>query len=105
MSAERAKFVFMLQFDSIGGSNSVFVTSAEYEAFKDAPLKLVALTLGVSVPEYLSWVEMQGKVRCLGTNKNSQQCSNNIPSPNYECREWVEKNKIGGYCKIHGGEQ
>lgn len=99
-----AKFAFVLEFDSIGGSSSILVSSSEYEKFKKEPLKLVALKLSVSVEEYLGWVEMQGRVRCLGKNKNGRQCSMNVSAPAYECCEWVEKNKIGGYCRKHGGE-
>ena len=103
MSVGNVKFAFVLQFDGIGGSDQMLVSHDEYEKFKTSPIKLIAIKLGVSVDDYLRWVEVQGYIRCIAINKNKTQCKNTTSLRFYNCSDWVEANKNGGYCSIHGG--
>lgn len=101
--SEIVGFGFYINYGCIGGGATLSIDQDTYEKFKDRPLELVALRLGVTVNDYLRWYEAQGYVRCIATTGKHKQCKCFIPGVCLECREWVEANKVGGYCHIHGG--
>lgn len=100
------KFCFMLEYPTCCGSGWFFVEPEQYEKFKDNPIDLVALHFGVTVDEYLRWVEAGGTVQCMGKTIKGRQCRCYVPGKiTLDLNEWVDAIKVGGYCSRHGGEQ
>ena len=99
------KFCFVVQYLGLEGWEKFTATQDQYENFKDDPLGLVAIHLGVSVEDYLLWIEANGYGRCIATTSKKVQCRGSVPGRYYFCSEWVEARKIGEYCAIHGGEK
>lgn len=70
----------------------------------------IASAFGISKAQYLAYKENENSgygryLRCMATTKAGHRCLNNakpiqcINSP----RDFVEKERVGGYCRIHGG--
>ena len=100
--SRRVDFGFYVQFPSIGGYTTRVVSKEQYEKFKRNPVDMVAEIFGVPVAVYWEWFDAQGYIRCSATNKNGKQCGCSIVGK-FECKEWAEKRKVGGYCVRHGG--
>ena len=99
----KVDFCFYIQLPSIGGYATHMVSKEQYEKFKKNPIDIVSDFFGVSVAVYWEWFDAQGYLRCIAINKNGKQCACSIPGRQLDCVEWVEKRKVGGYCKKHGG--
>ena len=67
--------------------------------------QLVLDDLGVTDHEFDSWYEVQGRVQCIANTSQGKQCKCHVSGVVYEDpKEWVAASKIGGYCRIHGGD-
>lgn len=90
--------------DWLGGSRSFeFPRSV---CADDASCKAAVLAeLGVSEHEFDDWLAEAGRVRCIASTAAGSQCKHHVSGPVHEDpKEWVEASRIGGYCRIHGGE-
>lgn len=76
----------------------------EVEAYLRNPIEFASRRLGLTVKQYLAWVESGGFARCGYIRKDGRRCKNGV----YGCHgplryaEWEAAD--GGYCKLHGGE-
>lgn len=99
----RAKFSFVVEYQGLGGCEHFVASSEQFDEFKNNPIDLVALHLGVSVTEYMAWVESGGYVQCRATTAKNARCKGSVVGRYMVCSEWSVANKNGGYCHIHGG--
>ena len=105
MIIDQIKFAFLLEYPALYGGGKFFVEREQYEKYKDKPIELVALYFGVSVSEYLRWIEAQGCVNCMAMTRKKRPCTLPVPGMTYlGPKEWVCAVKEGGYCRVHSGE-
>lgn len=61
--------------------------------------------LGVAVDVYHEWLQMDGRIRCSAQTGSGSRCKHTVSGKRYQMpAEWDAANRVGGYCKLHGGE-
>lgn len=84
------------------GATTIAASPQQIVEFEDDPVAFYAKAHGVSVQNYLSWVESNYHVYCSGKTKKGKRCKNVVVGgSNVDADTWA--NMQGSYCSLHGG--
>lgn len=94
---------FVVNISVPGGGKDIELKPKDIPVYIADEEQCAADHFGVSKPQYLAWIEHEGRARCGGMTSNGKRCRNyvsgHIQLPIYE---WLRRD--GGYCVAHGGE-
>lgn len=86
------------------GGKDIAMGPALLELYLQDPDAAAARALGVSKEDYVGYLTSWCSVQCSGTTKHGTRCSNTaVDLKHLELEDWIEAERVGGYCKVHGG--
>jgi hypothetical protein len=101
--AQDAGCQFIVGVPSLGGSATLGLTPEQAHRLTTDKQALFAELMGLSVPEYIEWLQSQGSVYCSARTKRGKQCRNFIVGATWlEPEKWKAQRAEGGYCAAHG---
>ena len=100
---ELDQIAFEKQVRAPGGAANLYLMLADVEEFNKAPDVWAARHFGLSVDEYLEWVELEGVPLCGAKTRTGSLCRNMISGGiQRRASEWKEAHR-SDYCAVHGG--
>ncbi|WP_190287784.1 hypothetical protein [Massilia sp. NR 4-1] len=101
---EQAGCSFVISVPWIYGTKTSAITAEQAARLLHDRESVYAEAAGLSVSEYMEWMELGGAVLCRETTKAGRPCRNPINGgTGLEPSTWKTMNDTGGYCAVHGG--
>ncbi|MGT2457801.1 hypothetical protein ACU4GI_33405 [Cupriavidus basilensis] len=102
--AEAVGCEFHIEVPALGGQKSVALSPQQLVRLIADKQSVYAEVMGLTVPEYNEWRQLQGSVCCSAATAHGRQCRNTIPGASWlEPEAWKAARSAGGYCQVHGG--
>ena len=91
-----------LSVNTPGGSQTVSIRLHELHQYNDDPDAFVAQYFGMSLAQYVEWVELDGAPLCGANTRAGKPCKSMIGRIQMGAEQWLATHREG-YCKAHGG--
>lgn len=85
-----------------GGWKTISVRMADVDTFNADPDRYAADHFGMTVAQYVEWVELDGSPLCGANTQAGRPCKAVVGKIQLSSHEWLRLHREQ-YCKTHGG--